>query len=105
LPPAHRANAPIPASTRNENRAYQTVDGLREHAEDEKESAGVSGACSLSVTSAAIDTALVRGGRHILCWITRLTASGADVPGYMYARSRRRASRASAVHISGEEDA
>jgi len=98
-PPAHRANAPIPTVYAKQ------LDDLREHAEGVKDSASVSGASSLSLGSAPIATALICGGRHILCWTTGLAASGADVPAYMYARSRRRASRASAVHISGEENA
>jgi len=81
------------------------LDGLREHAEDEKESVSVGSTSSLKVASAAITTGLICAGRHILCWTTRLAASGTDVLAYMYAKSRRRASRASAVHISGEEDA
>jgi hypothetical protein len=67
LPGVYR-RLPHPAPTRQYPQVPETrtvhakqLDGLQEHAEDEKDSASVSGASSLSLAYAAIATALICG--------------------------------------------
>jgi hypothetical protein len=99
---------PHTAPTRQYPQALETrtvhakqLDGLRKHAEDEKDSASVSGASSVvSIRHHRHGTNLWGPPHSLLDHAPRSVWCA-----YMYARSRRRASSASSAHISGEEDA
>jgi len=73
------------------------LDGQREHAEDEKDDMSQ----RILVPKRERSLLTVVSIRH-LDHAPRIAAFGADVPGYMYERSLRRALSASPAHTSGK---